>query len=98
MVLSLPDKFVPGEQETNPALSVHGLMNDHKAARHLAQEWAESEISCNMKKAAVMSAMTYNCQLAPDSQDKSFKTLDAPRQNHVWSSLHSQPCQLLTKG
>ena len=33
--LSLPEKFVPGEHEANPAFTVRGLMNSDEATRQL---------------------------------------------------------------
>ena len=87
LILSLPEKLVPRGDEANPPIASHGLWTDHQEANVTVQDWNETLNSCNIKKAAVVSSMTYHWQLTPDSKDKRIWI----RQHEDWHQLWFLP-------
>ena len=57
----------------------HHLQVIIKQAQAIVSEWSKEIHACNVRKAAVMATMTYNCEYTPSSDDARYprlKTLD----------------------
>ena len=75
LTLILPEKLRTREDDHNPPLTVHGLWPDHEQAHEIASVWSKEIHACNVRKAAVMATMTYNCEYTPSSDDARYPRL-----------------------
>ena len=75
LMLTLPERLLVREDDHNPALTVHGLWQDHNQAKTIVSEWSKTIYACNIKKVAVMTTMTYNCEFSASSDDPRFQRL-----------------------
>ena len=75
LTLILPEKLQPREEDHNPPMTVHGLWPDHKQAKTIVSTWSEEIHACSVRKTAVMTTMTSNCEYTSSSDDARYSRL-----------------------